>query len=675
MPVSDARVRVAVEGQRIGYPISQAWVPLPPGITALPAAPAPVPDLTYGEVLTPTALLRPYQESIRVDCVLKVQMTQRRLEYALTLPQRIDTFKVKAFAAGTAFGPYIASSLIPRVQLETLTDLAWTPDVLPNSMWVDASRANRYQPASGPAGWIYEATKTNAIESPSGFDRDAFLYQGFSFIGSPDPLDNAQNGLRVARFINEGYESVASLGSDDGNNLLGYSATNSNSVFGFTIVIIAKPTNIPTNFSGSDYTRNGALWRFKQGNHGLYLRSNGRVGFVTTNGVLLQDDWNVNEWKVAIVTGSSAGFSLQLNDNPPVTTSATGLNVILNDKLEIGRSEQLPAPDFNWNYINMDFAEIITLKRVVTPEEASTIGQYAYRKWGFSSGDRSVTISIRPSFTYLPPIQKTSSMVIRSRFLREFSMMSLAPSAWLDASDASTTQVNSGAVIQWDDKSGNNNDLVHTPVSGSYDPSRSPVIATAAQNGLNVLRFDGVNDRLQMSVDIKTLFSFTGGDSFEDVIFNFTLVVVVKPTSVTTNSTGATSYVNNDTIWSMSNGNGSTTLPNSLFMRTASGGRIASSVSMLSPWTVGTCRIAILTGTTPTTLYINNDLAQITATESFSSGYSGTFANRLRFGENLGLTNYIGMDLCEVVAFPRVITATERSEVVDYLAGKWGVTV
>jgi hypothetical protein len=96
MPDSVAAVRVVIAGQRLNYALSQAWVPLPPGITALPAAPAPVSDLVYGEVLTPTALLRPYQESIRVDCVVKVQMTQRRLEYPLTLPERTSAAVVKS---------------------------------------------------------------------------------------------------------------------------------------------------------------------------------------------------------------------------------------------------------------------------------------------------------------------------------------------------------------------------------------------------------------------------------------------------------------------------------------------------------------------------------------------------------------------------------------------------
>lgn len=107
MPDSDAKVKLVFEGQRIGYSLSQSWVPLPPGITSLPAAPALVSDPTYGQVMTPTALLRPYQEVVTVDAKVRVLMAEQRLEYALTLPDRIDTFKVKAFQTDS---PYLQRS-------------------------------------------------------------------------------------------------------------------------------------------------------------------------------------------------------------------------------------------------------------------------------------------------------------------------------------------------------------------------------------------------------------------------------------------------------------------------------------------------------------------------------------------------------------------------------------
>lgn len=54
---------------------------------------------------------------------------------------------------------------------------------------------------------------------------------------------------------------------------------------------------------------------------------------------------------------------------------------------------------------------------------------------------------------------------------------------WFDASDASTITQSGGAVSQWNDKSANANHM--TQATGSAQPT----IQTAAQNGLNTIRF------------------------------------------------------------------------------------------------------------------------------------------------------------------------------------------
>jgi hypothetical protein len=61
---------------------------------------------------------------------------------------------------------------------------------------------------------------------------------------------------------------------------------------------------------------------------------------------------------------------------------------------------------------------------------------------------------------------------------------------WLDAAEASTITLNSGAVETWNDKSGN---IRH--FSQSTAASR-PTVVSASQNGLNTLSFDGSNDHL-----------------------------------------------------------------------------------------------------------------------------------------------------------------------------------
>jgi hypothetical protein len=261
-------------------------------------------------------------------------------------------------------------------------------------------------------------------------------------------------------------------------------------------------------------------------------------------------------------------------------------------------------------------------------------------------------------------------MVARAVYanITEFTPLALSPSAWLDASDAATITIDTGAVYQWDDKSGNDNHCVYRPSSGTtYDPARSPVVAAAAQNGLDVLRFDGSNDRLHLSVNIKTLFGFTGGDGGQSVVFDFTIITVVKPTSVSTNI--SSTWQNNDTIWDMVTGG-----YDALHMRTAGGGTVYFRNTINTAWATNDCKIATVTGTTPTNLYINNtDIG--TGSDPYTSGYSGTFNGQLRFGQGFDLFNYIGMDLCEVIAVPRKITSGERANAVAYLADKWGITV
>ena len=64
---------------------------------------------------------------------------------------------------------------------------------------------------------------------------------------------------------------------------------------------------------------------------------------------------------------------------------------------------------------------------------------------------------------------------------------------WLDADDASTVTTVSGAVSQWNDKSGNGRNA-----SQSVHSSR-PLFTTNSQNGKNGITFDGLNDYLVFS--------------------------------------------------------------------------------------------------------------------------------------------------------------------------------
>ena len=65
-----------------------------------------------------------------------------------------------------------------------------------------------------------------------------------------------------------------------------------------------------------------------------------------------------------------------------------------------------------------------------------------------------------------------------------FSPLDLSPLLWFDASDTSTITESGGAVSQWDDKSGNGNDVTQGTAANQ------PTTGSRTLNSLNVLDFD-----------------------------------------------------------------------------------------------------------------------------------------------------------------------------------------
>ena len=82
-----------------------------------------------------------------------------------------------------------------------------------------------------------------------------------------------------------------------------------------------------------------------------------------------------------------------------------------------------------------------------------------------------------------------------------FSPLDLSPVLWLDASDTSTITESGGAVSQWDDKSGNGNDVVQATAAAQ------PTTGTRTINGLNVIDFDGSADYLRTASASSTITS------------------------------------------------------------------------------------------------------------------------------------------------------------------------
>jgi hypothetical protein len=70
---------------------------------------------------------------------------------------------------------------------------------------------------------------------------------------------------------------------------------------------------------------------------------------------------------------------------------------------------------------------------------------------------------------------------------------------WLDASDTATITASSGSVSQWDDKGPGGNDATQAIATNQ------PTTGSRTQNGLNVIDWDGSNDKLATGIVISSL--------------------------------------------------------------------------------------------------------------------------------------------------------------------------
>ena len=215
---------------------------------------------------------------------------------------------------------------------------------------------------------------------------------------------------------------------------------------------------------------------------------------------------------------------------------------------------------------------------------------------------------------------------------------------WLDAADDTTFSYSSGAVVsQWRDKSGLNNHVAQSTVASQ--PNRNVV-----KNSRKSVYFDG-GDTL-----------FNSGNVFPSNTTDYTKIAVVYQTSTAT--TGNVISSNTDLGGGVNHAfffNGSTNI------RLFHGSIFVTSTVSLSINTIG-----IITGTFTYSsgdgaIYVNG-----------SAAGTGTTANKtiprdISIGSYVGGNNYTG-EICEVLVFSKVLSATELKQVHTYLGQKWGIS-
>jgi hypothetical protein len=221
-----------------------------------------------------------------------------------------------------------------------------------------------------------------------------------------------------------------------------------------------------------------------------------------------------------------------------------------------------------------------------------------------------------------------------------FSPLDLSPVLWLDAADTSTITEVGGAVSQWDDKSGNGNDV--TQGTAAYQPSSG----TRTLNSLNVLTFDGSDSLVNVSLP--------------SVSAPYTTFIVFKLGTLDV----ATQYL-------LDSGNGNLQ-------------------SILS--TISTTNLRVGAGTYPligsgvdtTNTYVADWVINGASSEAKLNGVSTGTVNAgtnsrvgVRVGAStLGTANLRADGLvAEIIFYSGTVADADRLLVRQYLANKWGITL
>ena len=217
---------------------------------------------------------------------------------------------------------------------------------------------------------------------------------------------------------------------------------------------------------------------------------------------------------------------------------------------------------------------------------------------------------------------------------------------WLDAADDTTFSYSSGTVVsQWRDKSGLNNHVAQSTVANQ--PSRS-----STKNSRKTVVFDGSNDNL-----------FNSGNVFPSNTTDYTKIAVVYQTS--TGSTG--NVISSKTGTAGSNFGHAFYFSGTNFIRLwHDTGFVVSNVAL------NTNTLGIISGT-----YINSSGSGALYVNGTAAG-TGTAANRnivrdIQIGGIVDCCFFTG-EICEVLVFSRVLSATELKQVHTYLGQKWGIS-
>ncbi len=251
----------------------------------------------------------------------------------------------------------------------------------------------------------------------------------------------------------------------------------------------------------------------------------------------------------------------------------------------------------------------------------------------------------------LPPVVSAgSSQTVTLSGTTPWTPAKISATAWFDGADATTITQSSGAVSQWNDKSGNNVHLVQA------NAVQRPITGTNQINGVNALAFDGSNDALKSATNP---FGTTINNAMICGVFNIGAITSSTLFSLSGSGTSANRWQSH-APWS-----GGTVF----FDCGDSGG--TNRISTATSWAAGENKLlGFYCSTSENTqqVWTNGSLLQ-----SDTSGHSVTTAGGLSLGYDGSSSSFDNCTIGEVVVLNGTVTPTNRQTLEGYLAHKWGM--
>lgn len=208
---------------------------------------------------------------------------------------------------------------------------------------------------------------------------------------------------------------------------------------------------------------------------------------------------------------------------------------------------------------------------------------------------------------------------------------------WIDIDDNSTITESSGDISQVDDKSGEGNDL--SQVTGSLQPS----LITAAHNGKDTMRFDGVDERIDRA-------TFTGGELTQP---NTIFIVCTMPSATL------------ETVFDGTSSGGST---RHVFQRNTTAYQVFAGLAPTFD-TVNTAfaQFNLLFNTT------SSDMRRNKTNLATGISVGSETLDGFRIGANITPGQFAAIDVSEVLVYNADVSDTNRDSIETYLENKWGV--